>query len=191
MRVAVGLGSNIRPRRRYLLGALRSLEGLLTGLECSGVYESQAAEGIGGGRFLNMCCVGRTGLEPGTLLERLHAIEEAAGRPPPGHAGRRGPRRVDLDLLLYGDGEVRLPGLEVPHPRLTERAFVLGPLAEVAADWPVAGTGLTVGELADRVADAGMRRVTSAEELAREDSESEGGTDADGEEEEGGSENEG
>jgi 2-amino-4-hydroxy-6-hydroxymethyldihydropteridine diphosphokinase len=60
---------------------------------------------------------------------------------------RWGPRPLDVDLLLYGEHRIDEPDLVVPHPRLAERLFVLEPLAEVALDWPVPGTGRTVSEL--------------------------------------------
>lgn len=109
--------------------------------------------------FLNLCCVGRTTLGAAALLERLQDAEAAAGRPPPGAAGRGGARALDLDLLLYGDLQVEKPELTVPHPRLVERAFVLVPLAEVAGEWPVPGTEATVGELAGRLSHEGLRRT--------------------------------
>lgn len=166
VRIAAGLGSNLGDRRRHLTGAVRRLGELLADLRCSSVYEARPAEGVGGGAFLNLCCVGHTRLSPGTLLARLQRIERRAGRPDPGDRGRAGPRVLDLDLLLYGDRAVRLPDLEVPHPRLAERAFVLVPLAEVAGDWTVPGLGEPVSELARRLDPSGLRRVGSAADVA-------------------------
>lgn len=166
MRVAAGLGSNLGDRRRHLSEAVRRLGELLADLRCSSVYETEPAEGVGGGPFLNLCCVGRTALDPETLLARLQRIERRAGRPDPGDRGRAGARVLDVDLLLYGDRAVGLPELEVPHPRLAERAFVLVPLAELAADWTVPGLGEPVSELARRVDPSGLRRVAPAADLA-------------------------
>ena len=67
-------------------------------------------------------------------------------------AGRRwGPRVLDLDIILWSGGAVVTRRLNVPHPELARRAFVLGPLAEIAPDWPVAGTGRAVRHLAHRI----------------------------------------
>ena len=82
------------------------------------------------------------------LLDRLLEIEAAQGRERP-FAGA--PRTIDLDLILYGDQVIEEPGLVVPHPRFRERAFVLEPLAAIAADWRDPVTGMTVGELYEKV----------------------------------------
>jgi 2-amino-4-hydroxy-6-hydroxymethyldihydropteridine diphosphokinase len=79
-----------------------------------------------------------------SLLERLFAIEAAFGRV---RSVRNAPRTLDLDLLLYGDAQLNLPGLTLPHPRLTERAFVLAPLAEISPDLVVPGKGPIAGLL--------------------------------------------
>jgi 2-amino-4-hydroxy-6-hydroxymethyldihydropteridine diphosphokinase len=79
--------------------------------------------------FLNAACAIDTSLAPGELLTRLLAVEQLLGRRRNGPLW--GPRTIDLDLLLYGDEAVELPGLVVPHPRLAERAFALEPLAEL------------------------------------------------------------
>ena len=75
------------------------------------------------------------------LLAALLGIERRFGRLRDGEAGRWGPRTLDLDLLLHGDQVLELPGLSLPHPRLHERAFVLVPLAEIAADLVIPGRG--------------------------------------------------
>jgi 2-amino-4-hydroxy-6-hydroxymethyldihydropteridine diphosphokinase len=95
--------------------------------------------------FLNAAAIGTTDLAARALLDRLLAIERAYGRirPYPG-----APRTLDLDLILYGDAIIDEAGLQVPHPRFRERAFVLLPLTEIAAEWVDPVTGRTVAELA-------------------------------------------
>lgn len=163
--VAVGLGSNRGDRARHLALGLRRLGELLDGLICSEVYETAPVGEAGERPFLNLCCVGRTSLAPGDLLDRLQEVEGEAGRPAVGAAGRSGARTLDLDLLLYGKRRLEEPDLTVPHPRLAERAFVLVPLAEVAAGWAVPGAGATVAELARDVEHEGMARVGPVEAI--------------------------
>ena len=87
-----------------------------------------------------------TGLAPLALLVGLHAIEQDFGRERT--AGfQNGPRTLDLDILLFGDLQIREPGLEIPHPRLAERAFMLIPLNEIAAQVVVPGLARTVQQL--------------------------------------------
>jgi 2-amino-4-hydroxy-6-hydroxymethyldihydropteridine diphosphokinase len=96
------------------------------------------------GPFLNAAAVGETELPPRELLETLLAIEQQFGRERP-YAGAS--RTLDLDLILYGDRIIDEPGLSVPHPRFHERAFVLAPLAEIAADWIDPRSRHTVSQL--------------------------------------------
>ena len=88
--------------------------------------------------FVNLCIAVETNLSPGGLLERAQQIERALGRDRPREA-HWGPRAIDIDLLAYDDIAVSEPGLELPHPHLFERAFVLVPLAEIAPDRLIAG----------------------------------------------------
>ena len=83
------------------------------------------------GPFLNAVAAVETSRPAGGLLRDLKALETELGRVP---GPRWGPREIDLDLLLYGDLVLREDGLEVPHPRMAERAFVMEPLAEIAPD---------------------------------------------------------
>jgi 2-amino-4-hydroxy-6-hydroxymethyldihydropteridine diphosphokinase len=92
--------------------------------------ETQPAEGVAGGPFLNGVAELATALSPRDLLCALQGVEAALGRPP-GHAPGTA-RTIDLDILLYGDRIVREVGLDVPHPRLAQRRFVLEPLAALA-----------------------------------------------------------
>ncbi|WHZ18601.1 MAG: 2-amino-4-hydroxy-6-hydroxymethyldihydropteridine pyrophosphokinase [Rhodanobacteraceae bacterium] len=88
--------------------------------------------------FINAVAELETSLSPRELLEALLGIETRAGRV---RGVPNGPRVLDLDLLLYANAGIREPGLVVPHPRLIERAFVLAPLADIAADRVVPGQG--------------------------------------------------
>lgn len=162
VRVAVGVGSNVGDREESLRFAVRELERRLTRLRASSVYWSEPREGARGGPFLNACVAGEWtyGVEgepsPAAsaerLLEELRHVEFGAGRPLRRGSGE--PRTLDLDLLLFGEHRIRRPGLEVPHPRMADRAFVLRPLAEIAPEWRHRGLDATVAELAARV-DAG------------------------------------
>lgn len=120
--------------------------GLLPGtrwLRLSGWWETEPVGGPPQGRYLNGVGQIDTRLEPRELLVRLQDIERELGR-------RRtvpdGPRTIDLDILAWGDLRRNEVGLIIPHPRLCERAFVLGPLQEVAPDAVHPGTGRTYRE---------------------------------------------
>jgi 2-amino-4-hydroxy-6-hydroxymethyldihydropteridine diphosphokinase len=159
-RVAVALGSNLGDRRFHLRVGLTALRAFLVDLESSSVFETEARYVTDQPRFLNACATGRTRLTPRQLLSQLQDAERTGGRRRDG--GRYGPRTLDLDLLLFGDRVIDEPGLSVPHPGLRERAFVLVPLAEIAADWIVPAShgepATTVAELAARVGTEGLLR---------------------------------
>jgi len=153
--VAVGLGSNQGDRSRHLERGLRGLSRLLVEMRVSPVYESLPLGDVRQPDFLNLCCVGVTELPARSLLEAMHRLEHEAGRRRT--ARRFGPRTLDLDLLFYGDQVLREEGLEVPHPRMTGRAFVLLPLRDLAPDWRHPVLGRTVAELAAKVDSSGVR----------------------------------
>jgi 2-amino-4-hydroxy-6-hydroxymethyldihydropteridine diphosphokinase len=106
--------------------------------------------------FLNAVATGRTRLAPLELLRLLKRLEAEAERLPSGKTN--GPRPLDLDLLLYGGRRIDLPELVVPHPRLTQRRFVLAPLADLAPDLVVPGTGRTVAFLLEAAPHARVER---------------------------------
>lgn len=147
-RVFIGIGSNIGDRRAHINAGIEALDedfGIDL-VSVSRVRETQPVGPVPGqGTYLNAAVHIRTELAPGDLLAALLDIERANGRDRSAEA-RWGPRTLDLDLLIFGERVVDEPGLSVPHPRLTERRFVLEPLADLAPDLTVPGTGLTVAE---------------------------------------------
>lgn len=144
-RVAIALGSNLGDREANLAFGLSALPGFITNLRQSRWHDT-APFGVSADqpRYLNGVVIGETELPARELLERLLAIEDAAGRTRPAPMA---PRTLDLDLILYGDKKIEEPGLLVPHPRFRERLFVLEPLAELAPDWIDPVTGRLIGEL--------------------------------------------
>jgi 2-amino-4-hydroxy-6-hydroxymethyldihydropteridine diphosphokinase len=140
-RAYVGLGANLGDRAAMIRSALEQLaaEPGVTVVAVSGLRETDPVGFIEQPRFLNAAAAIETDLPPRQLLDRLLGIERRLGRTRDGP--RFGPRTIDLDLLLYGDRQVDEPGLQVPHPRLHERLFVLEPLAELDPDLVVPGRG--------------------------------------------------
>ncbi len=142
--IFLALGSNQGERLANLRRAVRLLERCALVEELSSVYETVPAYVHDQPRFLNMALRAATQQPPRALLSCLKDIEREIGRVP----GRRyGPRLIDLDILLYGDLVLDEPDLEIPHPRLSERPFVLRPLAELAPDLVPPGQTLPVREL--------------------------------------------
>ena len=142
----VGLGANLGDPARQLQLALTAMAGLPDSEVklCSPSYWTAPWGGIDQPAFLNAVALLHTTLEAETLLSQLLQIEAQLGRQRNGV--HWGPRMLDLDLLTYGDQVIDSETLQVPHPHLHERAFVLMPWADVAPEWPIPGRD-TVGEL--------------------------------------------
>jgi 2-amino-4-hydroxy-6-hydroxymethyldihydropteridine diphosphokinase len=141
MRAYVGLGSNLGERESTLRAAVAALAAE-DGIELVAVSALRETEPVGVGQqppFLNAAVALETSRSARELLGRLLDLEQHFGRVRV--AGRKTPRTLDLDLLLYGHEEIDEPGLTVPHPRLHERRFVLEPLAELAPGVIVPGRG--------------------------------------------------
>ncbi|MFN9644956.1 MAG: 2-amino-4-hydroxy-6-hydroxymethyldihydropteridine diphosphokinase [Cyanobacteriota bacterium] len=151
--VAIALGSNLGDSRRTLELALEALDGS-AGLRvlCRSSWYRTAPLGPVQPDYVNGCALLEVGLAPEALLDVLQAIEERFGRV---RSERWAPRTLDLDLILHGSQRIATERLQVPHPRLAERAFVLVPLAEIAAHWIDPRSGRTVGELAAALSDHG------------------------------------
>lgn len=144
METWIGLGSNLGDRRRHLRGAVAEMAQIGRLRAVSPLYETEPVGLRDQPPFLNAVARLDTALTAAALLEALLAIEAAHGRL---RAERFGPRTLDLDLLFYGDAVIRAPGLEVPHPRMHVRRFVLEPLAAAAPDFIHPALGRSVREL--------------------------------------------
>jgi 2-amino-4-hydroxy-6-hydroxymethyldihydropteridine diphosphokinase len=142
MRSGVALGSNLGNRLRNLRSAYRALsvlhEGMPEQLLTSSILETTPVGcEPGTPAYLNAVVEIVTSLPPVVLLERLRAIEQQIGRP--SKRPRNAPRTIDLDILYYGNLVLQQDDLMIPHPRLTQRRFVLAPLAEIAPDLVLPG----------------------------------------------------
>ncbi len=173
MEAFLGLGSNVGNRRGHLAHALRRLDAATTLTGVSPVYETAPVGYTDQGPFLNLVVRLETGMEPGTLLELVRAIERERGRE---RTFRNAPRTLDIDILLYGDRTVDRPGLTIPHPRMHERAFVLVPLLALAPEVADPRTGRRLAGVLEELeaggtgpGRAGVRKVMTGEELLADD----------------------
>jgi 2-amino-4-hydroxy-6-hydroxymethyldihydropteridine diphosphokinase len=156
--IYIGLGSNLGNRLENLNKAIEALPPGTHQVAASLVYETDPWGYLDQPAFLNQVIEVETGLLPLDLLASLKQIERRLGRQA---TFRNGPRLIDLDILVYGDWILDQDGLVIPHPRMHERAFVLKPLADLAADLchPVYGT--TVQELLHHVDQKGVQLFIS------------------------------
>ena len=148
--VVIGFGSNLGDRHSAIRQAAGKVAALFTSFKLSSIIETQP---VGDGLendppYLNAVGVGESALPPDEILERLKAIEAAAGRTRP---YPNAPRTLDLDLILSGNEILDTGEVQVPHPRFRERRFVLEPLAAVAPDRRDPVTGLTIRDLLARL----------------------------------------
>jgi len=150
--IYLGLGSNRGDRLANLQAASAALAPAVRVLRHSAVYETEPWGYVEQARFLNMALEAETELPPAALLQHIKQVEQQVGRVA---SFRYGPREIDIDILLYADLQLELQSvlggaehtLQIPHPRLAERAFVLVPLAELAPELPVPGSGRSVSQL--------------------------------------------
>jgi 2-amino-4-hydroxy-6-hydroxymethyldihydropteridine diphosphokinase len=141
-RAYVGLGSNLGDRESTIRNALAELAAAddVEVVAVSTLVDTDPVGYLDQPRFLNGVAALETGRSARALLDLLLEVEARFGRDRAA-VPAQGPRTLDLDLLLYGDEEIDEPSLRIPHPRLHERAFVLGPLAELAPGLDVPGKG--------------------------------------------------
>jgi 2-amino-4-hydroxy-6-hydroxymethyldihydropteridine diphosphokinase len=144
-RVYLSLGSNIGDRERNLREAIERLGGAgIAVLRVSPVYETEPVDFAGQPWFLNLAVEAETALFPMQLLARTSRIERELGRV---RSTPKGPRTLDIDILLYGDTVVHTPRLGIPHPRMAQRRFVLAPLADLDPRLRHPVTHQTIAEL--------------------------------------------
>ncbi len=155
----VGLGSNLGDPVAQIQDAFAALAALpqTTLRACSSLFRSAPIGYADQGDFVNAVCWIDTYLSPAVLLRHLQHIEHAAGRRRAGD--RYGPRPLDLDLLLFGNLALDEASLQLPHPRLHERRFVLEPLAELCPELAIPGRG-EVSELLRRCSDQRVERMS-------------------------------
>lgn len=156
-RVAIGLGSNLGASQQILRGALAQLRAE-DGVVLERVSSFYGTKPIGPPQpdYVNACAVVRTTLLPAELLGCLQGVEQDFDRV---RLERWGPRTLDLDILLWDDGVIDLPHLQVPHPRMAERGFVLVPLAEIVPGWWHPVLGEAIADLLKTVDCSGVKKL--------------------------------
>jgi 2-amino-4-hydroxy-6-hydroxymethyldihydropteridine diphosphokinase len=155
----IGIGSNMDDPQQQVRGAFEALAALPDSLLVarSNLYRTRPFGPVPQGDFINAVAGLLTRLLPQRLLAEMRALESARGRR---RAERWGPRTLDLDLLVFGDRTINTDALEVPHPGIAERGFVLAPLADIAPTLFVPGVG-RVAELLQRLPDTGIEAVVA------------------------------
>jgi 2-amino-4-hydroxy-6-hydroxymethyldihydropteridine diphosphokinase len=128
--IYLSLGSNVGERAAHIARAIAALRDAgVRVLRQSSLYRTEPVDFAAQSWFLNCAVEAETGLMPRQLLRAIRQIERALGSR---KLVRRGPRSIDIDILFYGSTRIATPELEIPHPRMAERRFVLVPLAEIA-----------------------------------------------------------
>ncbi|MCC5828861.1 MAG: 2-amino-4-hydroxy-6-hydroxymethyldihydropteridine diphosphokinase [Phycisphaeraceae bacterium] len=160
-RTWIGLGSNLGDRSAQLRQAVRSLKALpgVEAVAVSALYETEPVGPIQQGLFLNAAARLLARMEPPSLIRSLQEIERRAGRDEPAARPHWGPRSLDLDILLWEEQVIDLPGIRVPHPRMHERAFVLKPLADLDPDAVHPVLGETIARLLEQADTTGVNRI--------------------------------
>jgi len=158
-RIYLALGSNLGDREENLRAAVQMLqEKEILVRRISPVYETPAVYYEAQPDFLNCVLEAETSLPPAGLLSRTQEVESRLGRE---RVIPKGPRSIDIDVLLYGDRVIDEPGLQVPHPRMDERRFVLEPFADLAPELRHPVHGRTIREmLAEARYPASTRRTS-------------------------------
>jgi 2-amino-4-hydroxy-6-hydroxymethyldihydropteridine diphosphokinase len=144
--VYLSLGSNIGNRQGHLRGAVARLETLGRVVAVSSLYETEPVEFTNQPWFLNCAVVLETEKMPKQFMSSVLKIEKEMGRR---RTQEKGPRTIDIDILLFGNATIDLPELTVPHPAMHARRFVLQPLAEIAPEVKHPGLKRTIRELRD------------------------------------------
>ena len=154
--VYLALGSNLGDREENLARAIAMLsEQDVPVLRVSSLYETEPQGLAGQPWFLNQVVETQTALFPRQLLARVKKIEREMGRKP---SVRNGPRLIDIDILLYGQAILKTADLEIPHPRMLERRFVIEPLVELSPELLHPGNGRAMRDLLKDVSGQKLRK---------------------------------
>ena len=154
--IYLSLGSNIGDRQANLHAAIERLSApRLSVLRVSPIYETEPVDYTDQRWFLNLVVEAETALFPMQLLARTGKIERDLGRV---RTVPKGPRTIDIDILLYGNAVVHSAMLEIPHPRMAQRRFVLAPLADLAPDLRHPVTHLAVRQMLDQAPPGKVQR---------------------------------
>ena len=150
-KIYLSLGSNVGDREANLRAAIALLANAgVKVLRVSSFYETEPVDYLEQPWFLNCVVEAETQLTPTQLLRALQSIEKEMGSEKP---FAKGPRKIDLDILLYGSATLARVELQIPHPRMAARRFVLAPLAELAAELTHPAWGASVAEMLERTPD--------------------------------------
>ena len=149
-KAAIGIGSNLGDSARIcrdVFDLLRNHQAIFR-VRFSSLYRTSPVGENAGGWFINAAALIETLLAPEALLDVMLEIERDFGRV---RTIKWGPRTLDLDILFYENSQIDLPRLKTPHPLMSERLFVLAPLAEIEPEWIHPANGFSVGEMLDRL----------------------------------------
>ena len=156
--VYLALGTNLGNRKNNLNEAIQSLPPQVEIIAVSRLYETAPAYVLDQPAFLNMALRGHAELSPPDLLAFLKQLEQRIGRE---KSIRYGPRKIDLDIIFYNNLVLNLPDLQIPHPRMQERGFVLHPLTDIAPNYVHPVLNRTITDLAaDLASDNGILTIS-------------------------------
>jgi len=154
--VLLSLGSNLAKKRLNLQRAVNGLATVMTISSISPVYETEPWGVTDQPSFLNICLAGYSDETPLSLLKFIKKLEREIGRQETRHWG---PRLIDIDILFWGDKTIETKELTIPHPQISERSFVLAPLADIMPEFVHPLSGLTVAEMLMAVGKNGVTRL--------------------------------